>query len=541
MNVFSVALLCFLLGVLRATASRDARRVAGRDFGKTSRDKKVRYSLDTSAMGHSSDAGRGYCRFPSPAPQRECDECFACRECSQCPDCPDCAICPPLEPVSATCIDGASTSCCSPSAANEGLFLFPDRCPEDWTDPAEVCAQLSLQLPAGATLVPDGSATTNGATYTPTKAAALLAIGNSRLCYSLHPNAMTGPVFTSCDYDGQEYNPNMFSLGIVVTGYSLVVGGDLILSSPDQTPSVPIRATDNVAVWGDLVIGRMQFNDPLSPLPWQINTSAMSMGVFTLGGNVIATPSASILIRVSTAILGNNNAANQFYFEASFNTLIDPSTARAVLNGHICDATAQIEARAAAPDGTAIVTAAGGLEIVCAGGPGTGACITTITAENLAAATDVTVISLTGFSTAVVQVIGDGVTSTYGYQSLTCQLADLCQRLLIFAFTDATEITVNVQAEDDQVFPIFAPVCDHVNIIYPPNVGDATSLNNGIVTGIGCNVYIYYNNMATRNFSNLADAWNVGAISEQVAIYCQCACDPDTFNLDTVATQCTPV
>eukprot|EP01068_Selenidium_serpulae_P019268 Selendium_serpulae@DN6518_c2_g1_i6.p1 len=497
MNVFSVALLCFLLGVLRATASRDARRVAGRDFGKTSRDKKVRYSLDTSAMGHSSDAGRGYCRFPSPAPQRECDECFACRECSQCPDCPDCAICPPLEPVSATCIDGASTSCCSPSAANEGLFLFPDRCPEDWTDPAEVCAQLSLQLPAGATLVPDGSATTNGATYTPTKAAALLAIGNSRLCYSLHPNAMTGPVFTSCDYDGQEYNPNMFSLGIVVTGYSLVVGGDLILSSPDQTPSVPIRATDNVAVWGDLVIGRMQFNDPLSPLPWQINTSAMSMGVFTLGGNVIATPSASISILSEMVRLGN--AANAVYFDATdVSPIDDPSTERATLNGHICDATAQIEIGATAPDGMAEVNASGELTIVCTGG------------------------------------------GVLGYQSLTC----IGCGYIMFAFTDAAEITVNVMSGPNQVFPIFAPVCDHVNIIYPPNVGDVATLNTGIATGIGCNLYIYYNNeigiFGPSNFIN----WGVFPIpdtNQPVAIYCQCACDPDTFNVDTVATQCTPV
>eukprot|EP01068_Selenidium_serpulae_P019269 Selendium_serpulae@DN6518_c2_g1_i7.p1 len=490
MNVFSVALLCFLLGVLRATASRDARRVAGRDFGKTSRDKKVRYSLDTSAMGHSSDAGRGYCRFPSPAPQRECDECFACRECSQCPDCPDCAICPPLEPVSATCIDGASTSCCSPSAANEGLFLFPDRCPEDWTDPAEVCAQLSLQLPAGATLVPDGSATTNGATYTPTKAAALLAIGNSRLCYSLHPNAMTGPVFTSCDYDGQEYNPNMFSLGIVVTGYSLVVGGDLILSSPDQTPSVPIRATDNVAVWGDLVIGRMQFNDPLSPLPWQINTSAMSMGVFTLGGNVIATPSASIEITANTVLLGNDTAANRSFFDSNlgFFPIIN---GRETVNGWICDATAQIEARAAMvpADGMAEVNGSGELEIICAGGTG-GACVATIDAEDLAAATAITVVMLGGFNTAVVQVIGDGV---LGYQSLTCDLGAFCDAWLMFVFTDAAEITVNVQAATDQVFPIFAPVCDHVNIIFPPDVAAATSLNSGIATGIGCNLYIYYN------------------------------------------------
>eukprot|EP01068_Selenidium_serpulae_P019267 Selendium_serpulae@DN6518_c2_g1_i5.p1 len=534
MNVFSVALLCFLLGVLRATASRDARRVAGRDFGKTSRDKKVRYSLDTSAMGHSSDAGRGYCRFPSPAPQRECDECFACRECSQCPDCPDCAICPPLEPVSATCIDGASTSCCSPSAANEGLFLFPDRCPEDWTDPAEVCAQLSLQLPAGATLVPDGSETTNGATYSPAKAAALLAIGNARLCYSLHPNvnAMTGLVSTSCFFES-----NSNSLTSVVRLRSLVVGGDLILSSPDQDPvGQMISSSSHVEVYGDLVIGRMLFSPP-NVLTWNIESPS---SIFTLGGNVIATPSASIDIVSFRVRLGNNTGPNAAYFTAdSIDPIVNPTEERALYNAQICDAAAQIEVRAAVPDGSAMVNMLGELEIICVGDGG-GACIATITAEDLATATAITGVTLDNFNTVVVQVTGGGV---LGYQSLTCDLGAPCETSLMFAFRDAAEITVNVQAATDQVFPIFAPVCDHVSIIFPPDVAAGTALNSGIMTGIGCDLYTYYNDQI-GNFGGISTDWALFPIpdtNQPVAIYCQCACDPDTFNVNTFASQCTPV
>eukprot|EP01068_Selenidium_serpulae_P020259 Selendium_serpulae@DN8163_c0_g1_i1.p1 len=110
------------------------------------------------------------------------------------------------------------------------------------------------------------------------------------------------------------------------------------------------------------------------------------------------------------------------------------------MNALVCDGMAQIESRALTPDGTATVDGSD-LKIECIGGPVTGekACITApIHADDLAAVTAITEVTLNDWFTVVVQVTGGGV---LGYQSITCSLGESCEEKVVFVFTEATQVT----------------------------------------------------------------------------------------------------
>eukprot|EP01068_Selenidium_serpulae_P016034 Selendium_serpulae@DN6260_c1_g3_i7.p1 len=468
-----------------------------------------------------------------PAPDA-CPVCQRCPECEICNICPICPICPTTSPVMFDCVldipeNELPPNCCVNLDESIEVMPFSDGCPSAWDDPVAVCAALEQVMG----LLNDGQKLIPGASiYIPdepmwsaAEAGAIVAIANPSLCYVVHTDVQQfQQLSTTCSTSS---NPD--ALNYLLSGVAISSGGNLFHTLPNfpTSDSFFVSALGAVLIMGDYILGFARAGDASNPkTEFRIATiyGSLEQIGFLLAGDIYMTPEPNLIFVIDTTVIEQafvSDPTNQaMYFEltgtALLQELTDPEATRTTYNSRMCDAKDQIVEKMGG-DGTAILSGTD-IQINCDGGTAGLACVTQLSADDLVEATNISQLNLNSWTSVVIEILGDG---HIAYDSLTCGVAN-CNNV-VFAFTQASGVTVNVQA-DDSGAAIFAPVCNNVNVFMPTGDTAGVGMFGGIATGRDCHLTYFHN----RLIGGWEDAdefiWGLSPLMTPKAIYCHCAC-----------------
>eukprot|EP01068_Selenidium_serpulae_P016033 Selendium_serpulae@DN6260_c1_g3_i6.p1 len=440
-----------------------------------------------------------------PAPDA-CPVCQRCPECEICNICPICPICPTTSPVMFDCVldipeNELPPNCCVNLDESIEVMPFSDGCPSAWDDPVAVCAALEQVmglLNDGQKLIPGASIEIpDEPTWSAAEAGAIVAIANPSLCYVVHTDVQQGePLSTTCSTSS-----NVNALNDLLIGVSISSGGNFVhtLSNFPVTDDYFVSATGAVLIMGDYILGFARAGDASNPkteFRMAISTSNRFLIGFALAGDIYMTPEQNLIFVITTQINKQafvSDPTNQaMYFEGApdLQELTDPEATRTEYNSRMCDAKDQIVEKMGG-DGTAILSGTD-IQINCDGGTAGLACVTQLSADDLAEATNISQLNLNSWSSVVIEILGDG---HIAYDSLTCDAGITfgCANV-VFAFTQASGVTVNVQDDESGAF-IFAPVCNNVNVFMPTGATAGTTMRGGIATGRDCHLTYFHNRL----------------------------------------------